>query len=174
MYLTPIRNTTQQDLHDALREIWDQDVRLVEVIGDARIGESDPKEVVKHYYRNLQQQEIAEKSIEKLPDFPYLPENAGIEPIKREPLGTADATRFTYANGTVLNVKKTLFTENSIVVAVHFGDGEKSLPKAGLSLLAEDVVNRSGTGTLRESEISRVLAGSSVNYRFRSVMNRSA
>ncbi len=167
LYATPIRNTTPQDLHDALREIWGQDVRLVEVIGDAQIDGGDPEEVVKQYYDMLQQQEIAQKSIEKLPDFPYLPETDEIGPIKRERLELADATRFIYANNMVLNVKKTLFKENSAAVAVHFGDGEKSLPKAGLSLLAEAVVNRSGTGTLRESEISRVLAGSSVNYRFR-------
>ncbi len=166
LYAAPVRETTPQDLRDALREIWVQDVRLVEVVGDARIDGSDPKEVVKQYYRNLQQLEIAEKSIEKLPDFPYLPETGGIEPIKQERLETVDTTRFIYANNTVLNVKKTTFKENSTAVAVHFGDGEKSLPQAGLSLLAEAVVNRSGTGTLRESEISRVLAGKSVNYRF--------
>ena len=167
LYAAPIRNTTPQDLHEALREIWGQDVRLIEVIGDAHIDSSDPKEVVKEYYGALQQQEIAEKSIDKLPDFPYLPAANGVEPIKRERLEPADASRFKYANNTVLNVKRTLFEENSASVAIHFGDGEKRLPQAGLSLLAEAVVNRSGTGTLRESEISRVLAGKSVNYRFR-------
>ncbi|MEE4166383.1 MAG: insulinase family protein, partial [Desulfocapsaceae bacterium] len=165
-YTTVIKNTTEKDLHEALLELWNQDVRLVEVIGDARMSEEDPKEIIGAFYRNLQKEHISPRAVENTIEFPYLPPTDPVEPVNSVQLSSVDATRYFYANGTVLNLKKTAFKENSTSVAIHFGTGEKSLPKGGLSHLSEAVVNGSGTATLRESELSRALAGSSAQYRF--------
>lgn len=166
LYTQPILQTTAAELHQVVREEWQADMRLVAVIGDAEISGDDPTAVIKKHYLALQQLEVISRVDEKIPSFPYLPARQPVAPVKQEYLKIPDATRYSYSNGTVLNLKKTSFKENSISMAIHFGDGEKSLPAGGMSLLAEAVINGSGTGTLKESEIDMLLASSSIRYRF--------
>lgn len=167
LYEPPIMDASTADLNNALREEWAAEMRLIEVIGDAKIEAGDPTQVINKYYLDLQQQEVTAKSSVGKPAFPYLPELPAVEPEKHEVQPATEASRYSYENGMVLNVKKTSFKKNSISMAIHFGDGEKSLPKGGLSLLADAVVNGSGTATIKESELSMVLAGKSIKYRFR-------
>jgi zinc protease len=167
LYSSPIMKATAADLHSAFREEWRDEMRLIEVLGDAKIVGSDPREVIKQYYQDLQGQEVTAKLSQEVAAFPYLPEMSTVGPVKSEALPIPETTRYMYKNGVVLNLKKTSFKKNSISMAIHFGDGEKSVPTGGLSLLAEAVVNGSGTATLKDSELSMILAGSSVRYRFR-------
>jgi len=166
LYTKLIMSATTDDLHQAFLDAWRPDMRLVAVIGDTEIDDDDPVAAVKNYYTGLAQQEVLARVNEKIPHFPYVPAMAPVKPEKQEYLQTAGATRYLYRNGTVLNLKKTLFKENSLSMAIHFGDGEKSLPAGGMSLLADAVINGSGTGSLKESELKMLLSGSSVRYQF--------
>lgn len=167
LYSPVIMNASAADLHRVFREEWPDETRLVKVIGDARIVGGDPGEIIREHYLYLQGQEITARSDMARPVFPYVPEMQAVEPVRREALPIPEANRYIYKNGVVLNLKKTSFKKNTISMAVHFGAGEKSLPAGGLTMLAEAVVNGSGTGTLKESELSMILAGSSVRHRFR-------
>ncbi len=166
LYSPAIMNVSAAELHRAFREQWPDETRLIKVIGDARIVGGDPDERIKQYFLDLQRQEVTVKSNREMPVFPYVPEFQAVEPVKREALPIPEATRYTFKNGVVLNLKKTSFKKNSISMAIHFGDGEKSVSAGGLTMLGQAVVNGSGTGTLKESELSMILAGSSVRHRF--------
>ncbi len=77
-----------------------------------------------------------------------------------------DTKRLTFANGVVVNLKKTPFKENEVLLSADFGYGKSGEPVPGLSLLTSNVMNRSGTARLTRGEFDRVLAGSSVELSF--------
>jgi len=166
LYVPVIEAVVADDLLTRLSLDWEGDDRLVEVVGNADIIGDDHTQVITNYYLELQQEKIVAQQDKRTLVFPYIPESEPVRPERFATLPLPDVTRHMYANGTVLNFKKSPFKKNSVSVAIHFGDGERTMPLSGLSLLAAAVVNGSGTGTLKESELSRVLAGKSLEYRF--------
>jgi zinc protease len=68
-------------------------------------------------------------------------------------------TRF--ANGVMLNVKRTAFDKDSVSVTARFGDGLRALPKTqpGLGLWISNAFVNAGLGRHSIDELQRVLAG---------------
>lgn len=67
----------------------------------------------------------------------------------------------------MVHLKKTSFQENSFQFTAGFGNGRMAEPVPGMALLAERVVNGSGSKRLTLSDIEEILAGNSVDMRFR-------
>lgn len=156
-----------EEVNEEFRGVWHRENRLVSVVGDARPGEDEAR-IIGEFYR-----QVREKTVARLPEgdilkFPYLtpPEPpAGIpEHVVFPDIG---AERLIFANGLVVNLKQTDFQQNRIQMAVHFGGGEQSEPSPGMAMLAEEVINSSGSGRMTKSELDAVVAGSSVEWRFR-------
>lgn len=167
MYESVISQVTTEQLHEIFRNDWSKDIRLIEVIGDAKLAENDAPKIIENVYANLSGNEIFVPEERAEVEFPYLKTPPqGIEPQKAERFDAIDVEKYTYENGVILNIKKTDFKKNSFSVSVQFGDGRKSGTLGGISLLAEAIINGSGTNTLKRTELEDVLAGSSVNYWF--------
>ena len=166
LYGPVIRKTTRDEIYQAFLEGWQRDTRFIEVVGNAEIDNADPTQFISHYYSQLQRQNIAALEKKDTVVFPYLSVPDAVPPVSTETLESIGSTRYRYANGTILQLKKTPFKKNSVSIAIHFGGGVKGMPKGGLSLLTEAVINGSGTGTLRPSALSRALSGRTLNYRF--------
>ncbi|MBE0583585.1 MAG: insulinase family protein [Desulfofustis sp.] len=162
-----IEGATAEQLQQVFREQWQQSGTLVKLIGTAQLPEAAAEETVLSAYRSLQDQQVAEPTAVRRPDFPYLSvPQSGPEPKSVETFADIDLSRYRYDNGLVVNSKQTDFQKDSVVVAIHFGQGRQTMTKPGLDLLAAAVVNGSGSGRYKASELQEALAGSSVRHRF--------
>ncbi len=157
-----------EQVETAFRKLWSHPTRLVKVNGNAVISGKDPLVTVKGVYEDAAGKEVvAYQAAERL-DFPYLQLQGTPRQVEsREQFADIDATRLHFANGVVLNLKKTTFQENEIQISADFGLGKSSEPIPGISLLTENVVNRSGTAALNRDDLDRILAGSSVKMHFK-------
>jgi zinc protease len=167
LYGPILKDLTREQINSAFRRVWRHDSRLVSVTGDARL-EGDHRALLMKAYESLQEEKIERLTTEKKKKFPYLsvvPTAAG-QPrsIKYEQIGVE---RVVFENGLVVNLKQTDFRENVFQVVASFGAGKQSEPAPGMAMIAEDTVNLSGTGTMTQAEVEQLLAGTSVNLRFR-------
>lgn len=168
LYGPIISQTTVDDLNQIVRHSWQGDTRLVQVVGDAVANDENMQLVIKDYYEDIGGKEVVRPVTETRVDFPYLDiPNQRVKPLRVVALEDLGATRYEYSNGLVLNLKKTEFKDNSIMVALHFGSGMNAIPKNGLNLAASALLNGSGTARLKKSQLEEALSGSSVSYSFR-------
>ncbi len=159
---------TTQMVWDHVVEQWQTGSRLVKMVGDALGNVDDGAALVLEHYRLLQQTPIEKPEASAEVAFPYVSIPAApLIDDATENFADIDAVRYRFANGLVVNAKQTDFQQQTVAVQAHFGSGNATLPKAGLDLLAAAVVNGSGTGRYKRSELRDVLAGSSVRHQFR-------
>ena len=160
-----VKHVSLADIHQEFRRIWDHDSRLVSVTGDVRLEKGD-KDIQAVFHNSLKQKVTAFRDNKK-GEFPYLKPPKSItsprQVFNSRELGV-EVIRFD--NGTVLNMKKTDFRKNEIQMTVSFGAGELEEPQPGMSMVAEDVINESGTGKFNKSELDEILAGSTVELGF--------
>lgn len=156
------------EVERAFRRVWKNSTRLVKVSGNALISTTDPKTTVQNVYQAAAKQQVAAYQAVSLLEFPYLQlQGEAQAPVREEQFADIDSRRLIYANGVVVNLKKTTFQENEVQLSADFGLGKTSEPLPGLSLLTESVVNNSGTARLSKDDLDRILAGSSVKMNFK-------
>ncbi|WP_457577515.1 M16 family metallopeptidase [Desulfomarina sp.] len=160
-----IKQISLTDIHQEFRKIWNHDSRLVSVTGDVQL--ENGKKDIQAVYQDSLRETITAFENKKKGEFPYLKTPESITPPRQvfnSPELGVEVIRF--ANGTVLNLKKTDFRKNEIQMTVSFGTGELEEPQPGMSMIAEDVINESGTGKFSKSELNEILAGSTVEIGF--------
>jgi len=162
-----IEKMKAEELHMAFRGIWNHKARLIQVVGNTALSGKDPRLQIQEAY----EQAVAQKVVPPLAGtdlvFPYLQLAVDPRPVQQHLLSEVQGEQIRFANGVVVNLKQTKFKENEVQVAAHFGHGKQTEPHPGLALLAERVVNDSGTGKLSKSDLERVLAGSTVKLDFK-------
>lgn len=164
-YLAKIR---VEDLNRVFNRNWAADQRQVLVIGDAELPAESANDRLLSYYQELAEREVSQPEQRDTPSFPYLAGKHQAAPaIARTTYQDIEVQRLDFKNGLILNLKATDFKKNQVRLALHFGDGRKSLPREGLDLLGASVVNGSGTATLTKTQLQEALSGSSVRYGFR-------
>ncbi len=156
------------DLETAFRKIWSHESRLVKVNGKTVMESDNPLTAIKSVYNSALENDVEPYLIEKAIPFPYLKLESESSAVIRskEYFADIDTTRLVFANGVVLNYKKTVFQENEVQIAVDFGLGKSGSLTPGISLLAEAVIPQSGTAQLSADELTKVVSGSSVVTRF--------
>ena len=168
LYGPVVESMSLSDANDTFKEMWNHDNRRVIVAGTAVIeGEKSPEETIRSVYEFSRLKQIDPWQENNEVAFPYLPvPDAVFSVSKHDHFDAIDLDRFTYANGTVLNVKNTSFQPNEVLVEVHFGLGKSSEEIPGLAMLADAVVNESGVGSLTRSQLEDALAGHNLNVSF--------
>ncbi len=156
-----------EDLHTAFQRIWRHEARLIMVSGNATLAGKDPRLQIKDVYDAAAARKVIPPQAGTDLLFPYLHLAADKRPAREQALPEVQAERIVFANGLVVNLKQTKFQENEVQVSVDFGHGRLGEPHPGLAMLAEQVVNDSGTGKLTQSDLERVLAGSTVRLEFK-------
>ncbi len=167
LYGPIINKMTLAEVERVFKKLWNHNNQLISVTGKSEIGAKDPQKVIRDAYQKSQSQEVARPEKEKQLIFPYLnPQSQQTGPVLRKTLSTVDGKRLVFNNGVIVNLKKTDFEHNEIQLLVDFGRGKQTEPRPGLSMLAQNVINGSGTGRMTNSELDSVLAGSTVKLRF--------
>ncbi len=161
-----VQHITAAQVNQEFRAVWGHDSRLVSVTGDARLGE-DGSRIITDLYRQALQEQVAAPLRGQNDTFPYLPVSSSPDsPPEHRYYKDIDVERLVFANGLIVNLKKSDYQKNSVQVLASFGEGKQSEPARGMAMLAEDTINISGSGQFPQSAIDNLVAGSSVELRF--------
>ena len=166
------KKITIADVNRAFRSVWSADHRLLSVTGNARLngGLKASENLIRTAYdKSLKSAVIAPKKVSAV-KFPYLstPKNDG-QIRSRKHISDLGIEQIDFNNGLRLNLKKTDFERNQVIVNVAFGYGRSNEPEdaAGISELATAVVNASGLGRLSDDELQTALAGKTSQVSFK-------
>lgn len=167
LYGPIIEKITTHQVGQEFRNIWQNSNRLVSLNGDTQLGK-DGAGIVVEAYRQASQEPVSSTFFQPDGTFPYLP----ISPSSANPPDSMTfpdigVERLSFTNGLIVNLKKTDYLRNSVQIAAAFGSGKQSEPLPGMAMLAEDIINASGSGKLPKSAIDALVAGSSVDVGFR-------
>ncbi|MBU1183245.1 MAG: insulinase family protein, partial [Proteobacteria bacterium] len=169
-YSSVLKSIDIKNLHKSFIDTWKDSHRLVIITGNADIkGNVPPEELIKAAYRESGRKEVSRPFESKPVFFPYLPEPGGKGIIKeRKEIPDLGIVQIDFENRVRLNLKKTDFEANEILVNLSFGYGKSGEPDdlEGISELSEAVVNESGLGELDRDEIEKALAGKSARVDF--------
>ncbi|MDH3346634.1 MAG: insulinase family protein [Desulfobulbaceae bacterium] len=168
-YRPLLQQLTLSEINEAFRILWKHDNTLVQATGTASIGNNveDASMTLRRVYENSAKTKITPYAPTKTAKFPYLSvRDTGAPIVKQEDFDKIGVQKVSFADGTILNLKKTDFQENEVVLEVRFGDGVLGEPSFGLRDLAGGVINESGLGGLTREELDEALAGTNVNLKF--------
>ncbi|MCF8067636.1 MAG: insulinase family protein [Desulfobacterales bacterium] len=164
LFAPVLAELTIEDVHQAFQETWSPDHRLILLTGNLQLDETDEDatgQILAAYNSSLAV--AVSKPLEaKAVSFPYLPvPDASGEIIKQETIEDLGITQIDFKNGVRLNLKKTDFKVDEILINITFGNGRSDEPvdKPGLGTLSSAVINESGLGALTKNELDRALAG---------------
>ncbi len=169
MYGPLIDSMSLEDVNTAFKNLWQHDRRIIQVIGTADLREQTklPENII----LEVLDQVISEEKINWQDNdgqlFPYLkkPLQKG-QIVGKEKHDLIDVETFLLNGGVRLNIKKTSFQQNQVLLDVNFGPGKLTEPKLGMAMLAENVLEESGLGGLTLEQLKEALAGSSVSLGF--------
>ncbi len=155
-----------QDVQKAFASVWAHPNRLVEVTGNEKISSDTPEALIKDVFERSRKEAVGAQAAQTAVEFPYLkPAATEVHPAAL-PLTAIKAERLVFENGVILNLKKTDFKKDTVALRLDFGEGKQGEPVPGLAMLSQAVVNGSGSGRLTESDLGRVLTGSTVSLNF--------
>jgi zinc protease len=167
---TPIINTvTLKSVHDAFKDIWTLEHRLLVVTGNAKLTDKNPETKILNTYHKSMRTAVSRPAEEKSVVFPYLLEPKKEDRITRtKKIPDLEIIQMDFRNGVRLNLKKTDFKANQVLINLSFGRGKSCEPlnKPGLALLTENVINGSGLGTLTKDELKWAMAGKNTYVTF--------
>ena len=167
-----VNSVTLKNVHDAFKEFWPSDDRLVLVTGNAKLTDinMDPETQILDTYFNSRSVTVSRPIKKSSVIFPYLPEpEKEGRIIRTNKIPDLGIVQVDFKNNVRLNLKKTDFKANQVIVNLAFGRGKSCEPlnMPGLALLTANVMNKSGLGVLKREEIERALSGKNTSVTFR-------
>lgn len=160
-----------EDLLTRLRDVWNQNHRLVLVTGNAALGASsgDPEDEIAAVFHTSQAQPVAPPAEAPAVAFPYLerPQEAGRIAERREHADIG-VSMVRFENDIRVNFKPTDYTVGEVQFVLSFGKGRSGVPahKAALAAVAEEVVNGSGLDRLDKETLAQAMAGKKTEMQF--------
>ncbi|MDL1967192.1 MAG: insulinase family protein [Deltaproteobacteria bacterium] len=171
LFVPVINSITLKNVHDAFKNAWSSDHRLIMVTGNAEITAKNntPENIIYEVFDKSSKVKVSRPSEIKPAVFPYLaePEKKG-KIINRTEIPDLGIVQIDFDNGIRLNLKQTDFEADEVLVNLSFGFGRSAEPAnmAGLAELSKEVINESGLGSLNKHEIKRAMAGKNTNVSF--------
>ncbi len=170
-FLKPyVESISLKDVHEALKEIWSKDHRLILVTGNAEIHTKEPETTILDVYQKSLADQVNKYEGFVSKTFPYLElpsSKSGIR-TRKDNVKDLGITTLDFHNNVRMNLKKTNFKKNEFIFKVCFGEGKKSEPASspGLALVSESVIRNSGFGNLDTDQLEEALAGKNVGIGF--------
>jgi len=169
LYTPIIDHVTAKDVNEFFKDIWAPGHRLLLVTGNAKLLSKDPERKILDSYHESMHVTVAKSAGEKAAVFPYLPEpGTKARIIRTKSIHDLGITQVDFNNGVRLNLKKTDFKADQVLINISFGRGRSAEPPnlEGLALLTESVINKSGLGSLEKDDLERALAGKNTAVTF--------
>ena len=153
------------DVNMQLRKDWQHDNRLILLSGNSQLEDSTAETVVKKAYIAATQNEVSEYEVSGEKRFPYLEngESNGDEVIASYDYDDIGVRKIQLANNAVIHIKQSDYEPNIVRIVANVGKGAHSAPAPGMAMIAEDVINDSGTGRLSPSDFGDTLSGTTIN-----------
>ncbi|MGD9948540.1 MAG: M16 family metallopeptidase [Desulfobulbus sp.] len=170
LYGPVLENTTVADVNQVIRRLWGHPRRLVEVVGgmppELRGEQGELK--VRQAFAQAEQSSVTLWVDEQRAPFPYLqvPVKGGVI-INQQQYPEIGVSTYQLVGGVRLNVKRTDFQANQVLLSVQFGQGKQAEPEKGMALLGQAVVSESGVGRLSNEQLEATLAGSNAELGFK-------
>lgn len=157
---------TPESARQALRTLWSGSGPLIFVAGPLELDH--PETAIAQAYRASEAVAVAAPADNAIQEFAYRsfgPAPTIAEQRVTEVLGI---TQLRFSNNVRVNLKRTEFEANSVLVTVRFGGGRLELPrdKPGLEQLAEATYIAGGLEQHSLDELNRIIAGRSVGLGF--------
>ena len=172
LFASIIDSTTLENVHGEFKEIWPSDDRLLLVTGNAKLADmnTDPETQILDAYFHSRSLAVSRPIKKSSVIFPYLPEpEKEGQIIRTKKIPDLGIVQVDFKNSVRLNLKKTDFKANQVIVNLAFGRGKSCEPlnMPGLAILTANVFNESGLGALKRDEIERALSGKNTSVSFR-------
>lgn len=165
--VTAILNlVTPQTTWEAMRGLWSNSAPLVLVAGPVKID--DPETTIAAVYRGSQTQAVAPHEDDAVAKFAYTDFGPRSPIVERHVTDVLEITQLRFANNVRVNLKRTSFEANNVLVAARIGGGRLDLPrdKPGLKQLADATLLAGGLRAHSIDEINRITAGRTVGLDF--------
>jgi zinc protease len=165
LYGSALEKITVADCLAGLREAWSPAHRLVLVTGNAKLPAGDAALAeISAAYEKSRAMPVAAPAAETEVKWAYADFGAPGKITKRERVEDLDLTLVTFANGVRLNLKKTDFDANRILLSARIGTGQLTEPRdqPGLASYAGRIFTAGGLGKHSSDDLRRVLAGKNV------------
>ncbi len=165
IFIPLVEQSSLAAVHQALRDMWPEEPRTVSVAGTAlnALPASEAEQRIRSLYQATAQAEKTPWQQEAAARFPYLPPPAESQgPVREEVDNELAVQSLHYADGLVVHLKKTDFKPNQVLLNAHFGSGRQGEPMPGAALLAQGLVQESGTGAMNRDQLKRALAGTTL------------
>ncbi|TYT76202.1 M16 family metallopeptidase [Desulfobotulus mexicanus] len=145
----------------SFRQLWSGTHRLVRMLGEGvDLPEGQAKQRMRSIYIAAGDDILKDRLWSESFTFPYLPEPEKVADVKKvwedEGLGIRDLL---LEDGTLLHIRQTDFEAGRVRMRVRLGTGRSGEPWPGLSFIATETLNLSGTGTLGRESLEQALAG---------------
>lgn len=170
LYKPLLEQMSLAEVNSAFRQLWSSSRRLVEVVGavDPASAGEQPEAQIREMFLANQTQPVLPWVEEERAAFPYLmPPSAPADGIKQTFHQDIGVESVVLPGGARLNFKKADFQANQVLLSVQFGQGKRTEPAEGMSLLAEAVVMESGIGKLTREQLDEALAGTNARLEFK-------
>jgi zinc protease len=166
-----IESLSPGDVNEVFQSLWDEDHLLIKVTGNVQIsGETlSPEAMIAAHYKKCAALQVMPWVNERILDFPYLPRPVSPGKIKAKTVvEESGIVQVDFENKVRLNLRKSDYKKGEFSFKVDFGSGKQSQPPhlPGLAMIAENVVNESGLGTLDQDALEAALAGRDVSLEF--------
>jgi zinc protease len=164
-----IEALTVEACHEALKAGWAEGALGVSATGDLDLGDDAADELRAAYEASAKTPVDAAEKIET-DAFAYASDPAKAGKIaSREHVEDLDFHMVRFENGVALNVKRTDFRENQVMLTVNFGEGQLTAdPKDvnTLQIVASSVMNGGGLEAHSTEDLRRITAGKQVGVGF--------
>ncbi len=159
-----LENLTVEKCRNALRKIFPYENRFIFITGDIEL--ENPEEMILSVYHKASAEEVmpAEEKVE--PAFAYILRKEPGEIAEKKYCEHLDLYRIRLENNVRVNVKKTDFRSNQILLAARIGGGQLTETRPGLGKLASATMIRGGLGEHSHDALQRIFAGHNVGWSF--------
>jgi len=167
LFKPALEKLTVEDCLAALRETWAADHRYVMVSGNAVI--SSPVAAITSAYERSRTVAVKPLAVEGSVSWAYTDFGPAGKVETRDQVADLGITRVTFANGVRLNLKKTAFEAQRILLSARVGTGSMTEPRdqRGLASIAGATFDSGGLGRHSTDDLLRIFSGKNVSVRFR-------
>ncbi len=160
---------TVQGCHDALKAAWSTGELSIDASGNLDLGE-DAGEQLRAAYEASTKVAVEARKVVETDEFAYASDASKAGAVaSREHVEDLDIHLVRFENGVALNLKRTDFRENQIMMSVQFGEGALTLdPKdvLVLQMVAPAIVNGGGLAAHTTDDLRRLMAGKQAGVGF--------